>query len=144
MTPAPSPAEKPGKMSNRGRGNRTFGDAGEAIARRELLKLGFKIVEANYRVRAGEVDIIALDGDEYAFVEVKTRHGSEFGAPEEAITARKKARMIGVAQAYLEHIGKPDADWRIDVMAINRTGQSGPLRATLFRNAVSEDDAGVP
>jgi putative endonuclease len=142
MAPAPDPAEKPTGKSGRGRGNKDLGDAGEAIAGRELLRLGFKIVETNYRVRAGEVDIIALDGDEYVFVEVKTRLGLQFGGPEEAITARKKARMIDVAQAYLEDISKPNADWRIDVVTINRPTQVGPLRPTLLRNAVSQDDAG--
>ena len=141
MVPTSGSAEKPADKSGRGIGNKGLGDAGEAIARRELLRLGFKIVETNYRVRAGEVDIIALDGDEYAFAEVKTRRGRKFGAPEEAITPRKKARMIDVAQAYLEDVGKPGADWRIDVMTINRSGQSGPLRATLLRNAVNQDDA---
>lgn len=59
-------------------------------------------METNYRCRWGEVDIVAMDGDELVFVEVRTRSGGQFGTPEESITPSKRQRLVATAQYYLQ------------------------------------------
>ena len=80
-------------------GRSPLGRWGEARAVRCLESLGCRVVASNWRCKAGEVDIVALDGDCLAFVEVRTRRGHAYGSPEESITPRKLARMASVAEA---------------------------------------------
>ena len=94
----------------------TLGRVGEDIAERHLAKLGLSIVARNYRCTYGEIDLVALDGDELVFVEVRTRASRDFGSPEESITPAKQARMVRCALSYLS--AKPPSSWRIDVVAI--------------------------
>ena len=62
-----------------------LGSDGEAEACEFLKKIGYKIVEKNYRCKIGEIDIVANEGDELVFVEVKTRSQKLFGDPSEAV-----------------------------------------------------------
>lgn len=94
------------------------GRAGEEIAAAYLRRLGWKLVERNYRKRFGEIDIIAEDDDVLVFVEVKTRSYKRFGSPLEAVDARKQHRMIRAAQSYLSESGSHDRPARFDVVAI--------------------------
>lgn len=90
----------------------------------------------NWRCPAGEIDIIAREGDSLVFVEVRTRRGLQFGTPEESITARKQAKLAEVAQTYVQTMGLEDAAWRIDVVAI-RLGSRGEITClNHIRNAV--------
>ena len=70
-----------------------LGIYGERLAADYLTSLGYEILERNWRCSIGEIDIIAKDSDRWVFVEVKTRNGSGYGAPFEAITAEKLARI---------------------------------------------------
>jgi uncharacterized protein (TIGR00252 family) len=56
-----------------------LGKSGEELARRYLERKGFDFVAANWRCRAGELDLVMRDGDTLVFVEVKTRHGEAAG-----------------------------------------------------------------
>jgi Holliday junction resolvase-like predicted endonuclease len=87
------------------------------------------------------VDIVAMDGDTYAFVEVKTRRagGSAFGAPEESLTKRKAASLVTAAGAYLVSHGLAAADWRIDLVAVALDRAGHVKRMELFRGAVADD-----
>ena len=113
------------------------GRAGEAAAEAILLSRGLEIDGTNFRVREGEIDVICRSGDQFVFVEVKTRRTGTFGIPEESLYPVKAGRLITAAQAYLEQLGQPDADWRIDLLAIemDRTGQV--TRSNLVENAVT-------
>jgi putative endonuclease len=64
--------------------NRLFGSAGEKAAIRYLKQQGFRIVTRNYENRAGEIDVIALDGQTIVFVEIKTRRNDSKGHPLDA------------------------------------------------------------
>ncbi len=77
------------------------GDAGERIARRFLEKKGYSIVDEHVRTRNGEIDLIALDGNELVFIEVKMRTNGVFGSAEDAITDQKLARLQQAIDAYL-------------------------------------------
>ena len=80
------------------------GNKGEVIAMHHLKKLGFEIVEMNYRFRHGEIDIVARDGETLVFCEVKMRMGDQFGEPEYAITQKKQQQIRKTARGYLyEH-----------------------------------------
>ena len=95
-----------------------LGRRGEAIAARHLVAAGLSIVERNWRCAQGEIDLVARDGDELVFVEVKTRSGVGFGHPLEAITASKLARLRRLAAAWCEaHPGDHDRI-RIDAVAV--------------------------
>jgi putative endonuclease len=102
-----------------------LGEWGERHARRHLESLGCQIVATNWRCLAGEVDIVALDGKRLAFVEVRTRRGQAYGTPEESVTASKLARMIAVAETYVQEEAW-EGDWRLDVVAIQVQGRQAP------------------
>ena len=65
------------------------GRAGEAAAAAHLRRSGYKIVARNYRVREGEIDIVAEHSGDLVFVEVKARRSGAFGKPEESLTEDK-------------------------------------------------------
>lgn len=97
------------------------GDAGEELACKFLKKQGFEILERNFRIRGGEIDIVAKDKDDLVFVEVKTRYSHEFGGPAEAVTPWKIHFLIKACQFYLAKHGMLDKPYRIDVVAIDLT-----------------------
>jgi ribonuclease HII len=110
------------------------GRIGETYAADYLKSEGYEIVEANYRTRYGEIDLVAKEGGELVLVEVKTRSGVGFGLPEEAVDKKKQARLVRMAYAYVM-----DKAWtgsyRIDVLAVE-VERGRPTRIELFRHAV--------
>lgn len=92
---------------------------GEAIAAKYLTDHGFALLDRNWRHGHGELDLIAERGGDIVFVEVRTRRTHAFGAPEETLTPRKRAKLIATAQAYLETHALEDAQWQIDVIVID-------------------------
>jgi len=95
-----------------------LGRRGEGLAAQFLTDAGYVIVERNWRCSQGEIDIVALDGAELVFVEVKTRTSVAFGHPFEAITAPKMARLRRLAGAWCEvHPGRYRSI-RIDAIGI--------------------------
>jgi putative endonuclease len=124
----------PGTISASRRNLRREGAHGEEIASRFLVEHGYRIIERNFRFRrSGEIDIIARDGDELVFCEVKMRWSDAFGLPEEAVTPSKQRRIRKIAAAYLAVKGIEDRPCRFDVVSI-RSG-AGPPAITLLRNA---------
>ena len=94
------------------------GQRGEDIAASYLMDKGYTIIERNWRCTAGELDIIMETGDTIVFVEVRTRISRRFGTAEESVTPAKQARLIELAQTYLQETGRLHHPWRIDVAAI--------------------------
>jgi len=111
-----------------------LGKKGEEIAVDYLKKKKFRIVERGYRLFRGELDIIAYDKATLVFVEVKTRTGTEFGLPEEAVTPAKQNQIKRIAQGYLMERGLGDPDCRFDVLSILIHGDDGPV-ITHFEDA---------
>jgi len=114
-----------------------LGNAGEQLAARELQARGLSIVQTNYRCASGEMDLIARDGDELVFVEVKTRRGNRFGSPEDAVNPRKQQKLIEVAETYLQAYQHNDVNWRIDVVAVEMDARGKLLRVDVIEHAVS-------
>ena len=94
------------------------GKNGEELAVQYLEKQGYIIVARNYRLRIGEIDIIARDGEFLVFVEVKTRRSNRFGSPFEAVDFRKQQQIIRVARMYLARHGGENCAVRFDVVAV--------------------------
>ena len=94
------------------------GRHGEVLAARWLEGRGLRVVELNWRCREGEIDVVALDGDEVVVVEVKTRRGTGWGHPLEAVTPAKLARLRRLAGAWLEAHPGTGRRVRIDVVGV--------------------------
>lgn len=105
---------------------REVGEHGEQLACDHLISAGYQVIDRNWRCRHGEVDIIARDGGWLVFCEVKTRRSERFGAPIEAVTPVKAARLRRLVMAWLEEHGAVGAV-RIDVIGIvlDGSGDSG-------------------
>lgn len=115
---------------------RGLGQRGEDLATRCLTAKGYEIVTRNWRCEGGELDLVARDGESLAFVEVRTRRGRELGSPEESITPAKQARLITLAEAYVQAHDWP-GDWRIDVVAVEMDSRGRLLRVDHYENAVT-------
>jgi putative endonuclease len=115
---------------------RRLGRRGEDIAVGHLQQSGYVIVARNWRCPAGEIDIVAQEGETLTFVEVRTRRGERFGTPEESITLDKQARLVTLAETYLQEEDLPDVAWRIDVVGIVLGRHGEVRRVNLIRNAV--------
>jgi len=98
--------------------NQLIGLHGEEIAAHFLELHGFEIIGRNCETLVGEIDILAMDGDDLVFCEVKTRENLEFGPPECAITAHKLQQMRRVARCYLAEQGIEEQVCRFDVVAV--------------------------
>jgi len=95
-----------------------LGRRGEQLAVDHLMASAYTIVDRNWRCPQGELDIVAADGRELVFVEVKTRSSIAFGHPFEAITTRKLARLRRLAAAWCEEHPGRGSRVRIDAIAV--------------------------
>jgi putative endonuclease len=95
-----------------------LGKLGEDAACRYIERLGWRVLDRNWRTREGEIDIVALDGSTLVLLEVRTRSGTAFGTAAESITSSKAQKMTACAYAYLATLPAPPRDWRIDVVAL--------------------------
>ena len=99
-----------------------LGKKGEKQVVEYLKNLGWKIIKTNYRTPMGEADIVAEDGDELVFVEVKTRTSDEYGTPAEAVVKRKRQTYMKIAKFYWLQTGaEPNA--RFDVAEVYADGR---------------------
>lgn len=84
-----------------------------------LQNQGYEILESNYNMRTGEIDLIAKDGEYYAFIEVKYRSSIRNGYPEEAVDYRKMKHITKTASLYLLRHGLSEfTPCRFDVVVI--------------------------
>jgi putative endonuclease len=97
---------------------RDIGAQGEALALKYLKKSGYKILETNLTTFFGEIDIIAEDGNNIVFVEVKLRNTNEFGVPADAVNKRKQLKIIRSALSYVKTRHLSGGNLRFDVLAI--------------------------
>ena len=107
---------------------RLLGDAGEGAVAGWYQQQGYAVVDRNWRVRAGEIDVIAQRGSTLVFCEVKTRRGTRFGTPAEAVTYTKQQRIRKVALEWLRAHGRHAGVLRFDVASVTFTADGGVLR----------------
>ena len=109
-----------------------FGRSSEILAAKYLRSQGYRIAASGFRVKEGEVDLIAWDGEILVFVEVKSLRSSN--APEDAVTHTKKQRIGRAARAYIARHKLHESPYRFDVVAINRP-EDGEPQIRLNRDA---------
>ncbi len=97
---------------------RALGAIGEEAVAAWYVDRGYEIVERNWRSRAGELDLIVRRGRTFVFCEVKTRSSTAFGAPVEAVTRTKQARLRILAARWLEHSDVAAGEIRFDVASV--------------------------
>ncbi|WP_425539952.1 YraN family protein [Microaceticoccus formicicus] len=95
-----------------------IGKRGEDLAVEYLTKKGMLIIDRNYRIPMGEIDIIAVEGDILVFIEVKTRSSDAFGAPSEFVSPDQRRRIICTAEIYMKTKNLTDMQPRFDVCEI--------------------------
>jgi putative endonuclease len=91
------------------------GITAESLAAAHLEQAGLRLLERNYRIRGGEIDLIAQDGDVTVFIEVKQRTSSSHGLAGEFINPRKAAL---VRRAALHFLGRDDLPCRFDAVLL--------------------------
>ncbi|MEU8706745.1 YraN family protein [Streptomyces sp. NPDC048565] len=105
-----------------------LGRYGEDLAARLLAEAGMTVLERNWRCRAGEVDIVARDGDALVVCEVKTRRAGAFEHPMEAVTPAKADRLRRLAEIWLDqHGGPPPGGVRIDLIGVIMPRRGAPV-----------------
>ena len=123
-----------GKSTSR----RDLGDFGERVAAAHLEAKGYRVIATRFRVREGEVDIVAQRGGVVVFVEVKTRRGDAMGSAVEAVDARKARRLLLAAEAFGQQHPELPPERRIDLIAIDLDGGGRVLSVEHIENAVEE------
>ncbi|MBI3989976.1 MAG: YraN family protein [candidate division NC10 bacterium] len=117
------------------KGRRGLGERGELAAKAYLQALGYRILLENYTTPAGEVDLIAKDGEVLVFVEVKARSSSGYGPPEAAVTPWKQRQIARAAERYLLEAGLKETACRFDVVAVTFSSDEGSPQITLIKDA---------
>jgi putative endonuclease len=102
-----------------------LGREGEQAAVDYLKGQGFRILDRNWRCSAGELDIVAVDRHVFVVCEVKTRSGTGYGTPLEAVGPAKRRRLRRLALAWLAAYGIRFERIRIDVVGVLRDPAGG-------------------
>jgi putative endonuclease len=119
------------------------GRRGERLAARLLRELGLDLLMRNYRCRAGEIDLIARDGEVLCFVEVKTRRRAWRYRPADAVGSAKRRHLIRAAHSYLRELGRPPLRYRFDIVEIVLPGRQ-PTEAYYWKAAFDEEQPARP
>ncbi|HET6472234.1 MAG TPA: YraN family protein [Pseudomonadales bacterium] len=114
-------------------GTAELGQRAERAAERYLQRRGLRTLTRNYRTRTGEIDLVMLDGDEIAFVEVRYRSRDTFGAGSDTVDHRKQHRLVLAARHFLSHSHSNNLPCRFDVVSVAKTNYR--LRFEWIRNA---------
>jgi putative endonuclease len=111
------------------------GTHGEFAAIEYLKKIGYEIIERNFRSKYGEIDIIAKDGDYITFIEVKSRYCKLYGTPSESVTYNKQLKLYKTAQYYIMKNKLHNSFFRFDVIEILFLHENNNINVNLIKNA---------
>lgn len=117
--------------------NKNLGDNGEHLACQYLQKQGYKILERNYRIRGGEIDIVAKEGNVLVFVEVKTRWSHDYGLPAESMTFWKIKALLKTAKFYVQKITWGEKEYRLDFVGVDFSNSPENPEIELIKNITS-------
>jgi putative endonuclease len=112
------------------------GRQAEDLAAGFLRERGYRVLERNYRIREGELDLIAEDGDTLCFVEVRSRQTVDHGHPIETVDYAKQRRLIRAARHYVAMRAQTERWMRFDVVTIT----FDPLSIELYQDAFQSND----
>ncbi len=122
---------------------KNFGHLGEHYAKGFIKRKGYEILFAPFQCRAGEIDIIAMDGEILVFIEVKTRNNRYFGTPLQAVTPYKQRQIIKVAKYFLYRVFRGTFKFaRFDVIGITQPRGSNEPEISHIIDAF-RDDSGI-
>lgn len=113
------------------------GNYGEELACKFLKKNGYQILERNYRIRGGEIDIVAREKETLVFVEVKTRYSHEYGLPEESITPWKIKALLKTARFYIQKIKWGEKEYRLDFVSVDFADSRENPKIEIIKNITS-------
>ena len=117
---------------------------GEEQAARFLRGRGYTILDRNYHTPAGEIDLIASQFDRgvsyLVFVEVKTRSSLKYGYPEQGVTRRKWDHLLEAVKHYLAANPDLEQDWRVDVIAVQRSAPGAEPEIGHFENVIFDHE----
>ncbi|MFC1478331.1 YraN family protein [Candidatus Margulisiibacteriota bacterium] len=97
---------------------RELGYEGESLAEQYLLERGYQVIENNFTVHGGEIDLIAYEGGYLVFIEVKNHSREDYGTMLQKINKKKQSRIAYAAKVYLARRGNMEIHCRFDVVAI--------------------------
>lgn len=112
------------------------GKLGEDIAAKYVERIGYEIIQRNFKCKQGEIDIIAKDGEEIVFIEVKTRLSMLYGQPKDAVDKRKKKYIYRSAEFYIYIRKLEKYPVRIDVIEVYK--KQGRFKINYIKNAITE------
>lgn len=98
--------------------NKEKGELGENIAKEYLLSKGAKILDTNYKIKSGEIDIISKLDENIVFIEVKSRTNIKFGYPSESVNYKKIKKITDVAKYYIFKNNLHNKPIRFDVIEV--------------------------
>lgn len=110
-----------------------LGRRGEDLAAQFITEAGYTVIDRNWRCLRGEIDLVARDGSDTVFIEVKTRSSVAFGHPFEAITGQKIARLRRLAIAWCEAHPYRRGAVRIDAVSVIAPAGGAPTIEHLRR-----------
>ena len=108
-----------------------LGAVGERIAAEYIKNMGWRITGRNIRAGRGELDIVAIDGDELVIVEVRTRRIGKISPSETTVGPNKLKSILKAARIYVERILSYEGNWRIDIAAVT-VDENGAYRVEMF------------
>lgn len=112
------------------------GRIGEQAAERYLLLNGFQVIERNWRCKIGEIDLIAGQGDQIVFVEVRTRHqGGSYGTAVESVDDRKQRKVRRTAEVYIRGKQLQDSSVRFDLITVELNSSDQAVKLDHYRHA---------
>ncbi len=113
------------------------GNYGEDLAVKYLKEQGYEILERNYLIRGGEIDIVCKDKDTLVFVEVKTRYSHQFGSPSESMTYWKIKALLKTAKFYIQKINWGEKEYRLDFVSVDFSEDVESPKIELIKNITS-------
>ena len=118
-----------------------LGKIGEEEVCKYLKRNGYKILERNYYCKIGELDIVALDKDEFVFIEVKTRSQNKYGNPVDAVDLNKKRHIYKTAQYYVMKTRIENKKMRFDIIEVKEKNHK--ICINQIKNAIIDRPWGV-
>lgn len=115
---------------------RSQGQHYEAAAERYLISCGLSLIERNFLVKGGELDLVMRDGSSIVFVEVRYRKNQSYGHAAETVTHSKMTKLIRAANVWLmkNNLSVHSTDFRFDLVAIHRKGE----QVEWIKNAITQ------
>ena len=117
---------------------KALGADGETAACRLLCQNGYRVLERNYRNRYGEIDVLAHEGGELVFMEVRSRSSDEFGSGAESVGPAKQRQLVRLARLYLQEKRAEETACRFDVVEMEPL-DNGQWRGNIIKDAFRAD-----